>query len=180
MNVDDSCPDTPANEVKKGQIDDGVDDDGCTYSQLDADGDSILNSIDLCPGTPDLHQVDESGCSASQLSGNSEGFSRSVLGGFTGGAILIVSASIGAGVLLKKRGRQRNRKRRRRSNPNSEKVAESRSATQSVEAQSTSTANHDDSDHGVSVDEHGTEWYSEDEVWWYRTPEMVDWEIYES
>jgi len=181
VNVDDSCPDTPANEVKKGQIDDGVDDDGCTYSQLDADGDSILNSIDLCPGTPDLHQVDESGCSASQLSGNSEGFSRSVLiGGFTGGAILIVSASIGAGVLLKKRGRQRNRKRRRRSNPNSEKVAESRSATQSVETQSTSTANHDDSDHGVSVDEHGTEWYSEDEVWWYRTPEMVDWEIYES
>ena len=32
----------------------------------------------------------------------------------------------------------------------------------------------------VSVDEDGTEWWEDDEgVWWYRNPDMDDWERYE-
>ena len=32
----------------------------------------------------------------------------------------------------------------------------------------------------VSVDEDGTEWWEDDEgVWWYRSPDMDDWELYE-
>jgi hypothetical protein len=34
-------------------------------------------------------------------------------------------------------------------------------------------------DDGVTTDEDGTEWWEdEDGVWWYRTPEMEDWEEY--
>jgi len=35
-------------------------------------------------------------------------------------------------------------------------------------------------DDGVTVDEEGTEWWEdEDGAWWFRTPDMDDWEIYE-
>ena len=48
-------------------------------------------------------------------------------------------------------------------------MLEPEAAAEPVEAES-------QEDDGVSVDEHGTEWWQDDVgVWWYRTPEMTDW-----
>ena len=37
------------------------------------------------------------------------------------------------------------------------------------------------SDDGVTVDEDGTEWWedTDDGIWYYRTPDMDDWEVFE-
>jgi len=56
----DFCPGTPLEE--------DIDLDGCSCSQLDDDADTINNCFDLCPGTPlEDPVVDLDGCSCSQL-----------------------------------------------------------------------------------------------------------------
>jgi hypothetical protein len=186
VNLDDLCPDTPSSEVNKGFTDDGVDDDGCTYSQQDADGDEVPNTIDFCPGTPNLHQVDEVGCAASQLAG-SEGYSTSVIvAGFAGASVLIIALVAAAYLVLKKKPKPKRRGQKPR-------PAGSRTSTQSetaginlVESGEdlgsgySEDAAEADAGSGVTIDEHGTEWYSDDEeVWWYRNPDMDDWAQHE-
>ena len=54
----DKCPDTPAGEP--------VNQEGCSDSQRDDDGDGVKNNVDKCPDTPAGEEVDEAGCSANQ------------------------------------------------------------------------------------------------------------------
>jgi hypothetical protein len=48
---------------------------GCSASQLDADGDGVSDAADLCPGTPAGEPVNANGCSASQLDADGDGVS---------------------------------------------------------------------------------------------------------
>jgi endonuclease I len=65
LNENDLCPNTPEGEE--------VDENGCSYGQLDDDNDGVENSIDLCENTPIGEAVDENGCSESQLDDDNDG-----------------------------------------------------------------------------------------------------------
>ncbi len=60
--TEDDCPNTPAGEP--------VDANGCSCSELDADGDGVDDCSDLCPDTPSGQSVDTDGCSCSQFDCN--------------------------------------------------------------------------------------------------------------
>ena len=47
-------------------------------SQLDDDGDNVVNSLDQCPNTPSGESVDSSGCSQSQLDDDGDGIVNSL------------------------------------------------------------------------------------------------------
>ena len=178
-NLDDICPATPGDDLTSTGGS-GVDEDGCSYTQRDADGDGVANSVDSCPGTQNLHQVDAAGCSASQLSTDSEGVSSGlIIAGFAGGAVVIIGSAIGALVLLKKKkgdgGKGRAKKPRRSTVKGPETSAAGLDAVSEMATADDTTAA------GVSVDEHGTEWFTDETgVWWYKTPEMADWALFES
>ena len=61
---DDNCSNTPTGE--------GVDDNGCSESQLDDDSDKVMNHLDQCDDTPTGADVDENGCSLISQSANVE------------------------------------------------------------------------------------------------------------
>ncbi len=63
--IDDFCPNTPLDEF--------VDFDGCSCSQLDDDGDGIDDCFDLCPGTLWFDIADFDGCSCFQLDDDGDG-----------------------------------------------------------------------------------------------------------
>ena len=52
--TDDLCPNTPIGEP--------VDANGCSQSQLDSDGDGVMDSDDFCPTTPIGETVNSDGC----------------------------------------------------------------------------------------------------------------------
>ena len=54
MNYLDQCANTSLGAV--------VDETGCADSQLDTDGDGVVNSVDQCPNTPAGTTVDTDGC----------------------------------------------------------------------------------------------------------------------
>jgi len=212
-NLYDLCPNTPSEELAS-MGGDGVNSDGCSYTQLDDDEDGVANAIDLCPGTPNLHQTDDDGCSASQLDVGTEGVSSGVIiAGFAGGALLIVIIGATVVVLAKKNSKEGSKGKRKRrvqaSQPNAEKenrrtdrtgqnaggfeaiaasalhLESSTAETIATEDNSTGSESNEyesqsSEDDGVTVDEHGTEWYTDEEGgWWYKTPELDDWAIYE-
>ncbi len=61
----DLCPATPAGEAP--------DEDGCSASQLDDDGDTISNADDLCPMTNPDPSLDANGCVSSQRDTDMDG-----------------------------------------------------------------------------------------------------------
>jgi hypothetical protein len=49
-----------------------------------------------------------------------------------------------------------------------------------VEEEIQSESDGGESDPNISVDEDGTEWWEDDQgVWWYRSTDMDDWEVWE-
>ena len=103
-----NCTNTPESERSI------VDVNGCGFSQLDADSDSIPNGIDICPGTPALLSVDEAGCSVSQKEQTS---SSSGPPAFVIASVIVVFViSLGAGVMIiAQRNNKSNKKSKRRS-----------------------------------------------------------------
>ena len=194
-NLDDTCPNTPASEINAGFVDDGVDDDGCSYTQQDADGDKVQNSVDLCPGTPALHQADDNGCSASQLKVSDEGFSTGViLAGFAGGGLLIIGIAVAVIMVLKKTPKPKKGRRKRTGAAEKRRDQTTETSTEQppskVDSGYGAEQSGDDGysdkeltsgdDSGITTDEYGTEWFAgEDGVWWYRSPEMTDWVVHE-
>jgi hypothetical protein len=64
--------------------------------------------------------------------------------------------------------------------PESEPVAEEYYTDDEYDQQDSGEWEADAGDDGVTVDEDGTEWWEDDDaVWWYRTPEMEDWALFE-
>ena len=59
------CRETPDGET--------VDENGCSDSQVDTDGDGVTDDKDLCVETPDGETVDENGCSDSQKDTDGDG-----------------------------------------------------------------------------------------------------------
>ena len=72
MNDVDLCPLTPAGE--------SINTDGCAQSQLDDDGDGVMNDLDLCPGTSPqfIYAVNTEGCTQSQLDDDEDGVMNDV------------------------------------------------------------------------------------------------------
>ncbi|SFS43548.1 endonuclease, partial [Lutibacter maritimus] len=70
LNVNDSCPNTPAGE--------SVDANGCSIGQLDDDNDGVQNSLDVCPNTPIGEAANATGCSSSQLDDDNDGVMNNV------------------------------------------------------------------------------------------------------
>ncbi|MBC88418.1 MAG: hypothetical protein CMB12_03970 [Euryarchaeota archaeon] len=62
----DDCPNTPSNARP-------VDSNGCHISELDTDGDSVTDDIDVCPQTPSAEVADDTGCSPSQRDTDGDG-----------------------------------------------------------------------------------------------------------
>ncbi len=188
MDLDDACSDTPDDDPSTALDEGEIDEAGCSYTQQDADEDGIANIIDECPGTPPLHQVDAVGCSASQL-GIGEGMSSGViLTGIAGIGILIVGGAV-AVILLRGKGRTPSPKSKRRRSTDGQSVERSDGTSQATlleeGGEATTAGMADDeggsADDGITVDEHGTEWWQDDAgAWWYRTPEMNDWAIHDS
>ena len=50
-----------------------MDENGCSNSQKDTDGDGLTDDIDVCPDTPEGEAVNEEGCSASQIDSDGDG-----------------------------------------------------------------------------------------------------------
>ena len=199
MNDDDLCPDTPEADLESAGGE-GVDHDGCSYTQRDADGDGVSNGKDVCPGTPDLHEVDANGCSASQLGVGESGFSSgAMLAVFGGVGVVLLAGAAAALILLKgKRSAKPSRQSRRPASPAGPTAApigptggpkmvgaeidEPSEQGELVESSETdaSSAESTSTNDGVTLDEHGTSWYTDDQgSWWYRTPEMADWARFE-
>ena len=61
----DQCPNTPVGE--------SVDQFGCSESQVDTDGDGVVDEEDLCPGTMPGQQVNNQGCGETQLDDDMDG-----------------------------------------------------------------------------------------------------------
>ncbi|WP_372744618.1 endonuclease [Lutibacter sp.] len=70
LNVNDSCPNTPSGET--------VDENGCSYGQLDDDNDGVENSIDACADTPAGESVNATGCAESQLDDDDDGVNNNL------------------------------------------------------------------------------------------------------
>ena len=49
--------------MSKHTFGESVDANGCSQSQLDDDGDNVVNSLDQCPNAPAGESVDSTGCS---------------------------------------------------------------------------------------------------------------------
>ena len=165
-NADDTCPDTLSSELS-GVI------DGCGASQRDEDGDGISDANDLCSGTAGGSSVQQDGCSDAQLylGRGGDGLSGMAIALIVLGILLVVSGITAAVVVSRKR------------------VTGVESEVPSVAAgtdfpqpdedfgdlQADDAVVQDD----VTIDEHGTEWW-EDELgaWWYKTPEMDDWSLF--
>lgn len=64
-NSGDQCLNTPLGEV--------VDEFGCSESQIDSDGDSVVDDDDLCPGTMPGHEVNSQGCAQAQIDDDMDG-----------------------------------------------------------------------------------------------------------
>ena len=64
-NSGDQCLNTPSGEV--------VDEFGCSESQIDSDGDSVVDDDDLCPNTMPGHEVNSQGCSQTQIDDDMDG-----------------------------------------------------------------------------------------------------------
>ena len=159
-----------------------VDENGCGFSQLDADGDLVPNGIDICPGTPALSTVFEDGCSVSQreqTSSSSSGPPAFVIASI----IVVIVILIGAGVAVVA---QKSKKPKKKS----------KKRTESMPAQSTAPPKGEFSQHaaqalapeptpipelsGNTVDEDGIEWAQDASGNWYWREENGQFELYES
>jgi hypothetical protein len=168
MNADDTCPDTPTAELE-----DVI--DGCGASQRDEDGDGVVDSADLCPWTDSGDSVQEDGCSDAQLflGRGGDGALSGMMFALIVLAILLVAGGITAAVVI----------RRRRA-----EGADSEAPPVAVEETAGDISGDPDDlqaedvvvDGDVTTDEHGTSWW-EDELgaWWYKTPEMDDWSLFD-
>lgn len=95
--VPDKCPNSPTTNV---------DDDGCSKSERDTDGDGVNDLLDNCPDDPKGDDGYEDGCPLPKQSGSDDettvfGMSVPVLGGLLGGLILVLA---GVGFLLRRLG----------------------------------------------------------------------------
>ena len=168
MNADDTCPDTPTAELE-----DVI--DGCGASQRDEDGDGVVDSADLCPWTDSGDSVQEDGCSDAQLflGRGGDGALSGMMFALIVLVLLLVAGGITAAVVIR---------RRREEGADSEapSVAADAAIEQPVDDTGDLQAEDVVVDGDVTVDEHGTSWW-EDELgaWWYRTPEMDDWSLFD-
>ncbi|MGB1954830.1 MAG: hypothetical protein ACPHUK_04445, partial [Candidatus Poseidoniaceae archaeon] len=95
--VPDKCPNSPTTNV---------DEDGCSKSERDTDGDGVNDLLDNCPDDPKGDDGYEDGCPLPKQSGSDDettvfGMSVPVLGGLLGGLILVLA---GVGFLLRRLG----------------------------------------------------------------------------
>lgn len=65
INEDDICQNTPVDETVNSQ--------GCSQSQMDDDNDGIMNNVDLCSNTLPGNGVDADGCSVEQRNADTDG-----------------------------------------------------------------------------------------------------------
>ena len=68
-NSGDLCPNTPPGEV--------VDENGCSASQEDSDGDGVMDDDDLCPATTPGQSVNSQGCAENQIDDDMDGVNNS-------------------------------------------------------------------------------------------------------
>ena len=95
--VPDKCPDSPTSNV---------DDDGCSKSERDTDGDGVNDLLDNCPEDPKGDDGYEDGCPLPKQSGTDDeatvfGMSIMAFSGLLGGLILVL---VGIGFLLRRLG----------------------------------------------------------------------------
>ena len=161
---------------------DSVDENGCGFSQLDADSDGIQNMNDLCPGTPNLFSVDDDGCSVSQkedLAGDGGGMDPLIIA-----AIIIVVAlllgSVGATVVIRSRSKPKPRKKKARPKaanaaPSPGEYAEQAAAALAPEPTPLPELS------GHTTDEDGVEWAQDAEGnWYWRNDGDSKFALYES
>ena len=163
-------------------IDSDVDENGCGFSQLDADSDGVQNKNDICPGTPNLFSVDEDGCSISQkqdLATDGGGMDPIFVA-----AIIIVAAlllgTVGVAVIIRSRNKPKPRKKKAR--PKSATTAPAPGAFAEEAAQALApepTPLPELSGH--TTDEDGVEWAQDaNGNWYWRNDAESTFALYES
>ena len=159
-----------------------VDENGCGFSQLDADGDSVPNGIDICPGTPALLSVDEEGCSISQkqeTSSSSSGPPAFVIASIF--VVLVLAIGAGVAVFAQNSKKSKKKKKKRSKSVPSQAAAPavgeySEQAAQALAPEPTPLPELS----GNTVDEDGIEWAQDAAGNWYWREENGQFELYES
>ena len=149
--------------------------DGCGASQRDEDGDGVVDSADLCPWTDSGDSVQQDGCSDAQLflGRGGDGALSWMMFALIVLVLLLVAGGITAAVVIRRR-------RAEGADPEAPSVAADAAIEQPAADSGDLHAEDVVVDGDVTVDEHGTSWW-EDELgaWWYRTPEMDDWSLFD-
>tara|TARA_B100000902_G_scaffold392603_1_gene445287 strand:- start:2761 stop:6405 length:3645 start_codon:yes stop_codon:yes gene_type:complete len=163
-------------------IESDVDENGCGFSQLDADNDGIQNIDDICPGTPNLFSVDEDGCSISQkqdLSTDGGGMDPIFVA-----AIIIVAAlllgSVGVAVVIRSRNKPKPRKKKARPKAATTAPAPGAFAEEAAEALAPEPTPLPELS-GHTTDEDGVEWAKDASGnWYWRNDAESTFALYES
>jgi hypothetical protein len=159
-----------------------VDENGCGFSQLDSDNDSVVNGVDICPGTPPLLTVDEQGCSVSQKeqTSSSSGPPAFVIASIIVVAVLIIGAS--AAIFAqrsKKSSKKKNKQRANKKESKSEAPSAGEFSSQAAQALAPEPTPLPELS-GNTIDEDGVEWAQDDAGNWYWKEENGQFELYES
>ena len=159
-----------------------VDENGCGFSQLDSDNDSVVNGIDICPGTPPLLTVDEQGCSVSQKeqTSSSSGPPAFVIASIIVVAVLIIGAS--AAIFAqrsKKSSKKKNKQRANKKESKSEAPSAGEFSSQAAQALAPEPTPLPELS-GNTIDEDGVEWAQDEAGNWYWKEENGQFELYES
>ena len=67
-----------ANDLCPWTMNSTVNQDGCSWEQLDEDGDGVSNGVDHCTDTPATEIADENGCSPTQRDSDSDGMNDAI------------------------------------------------------------------------------------------------------
>lgn len=126
------------------------------------------------PGCP--ADMFPSGVDSDDASGNTSYITPDSGGGISATVLILISASvilliaIGGGLSLVLKKPKKKQKKRLSSQVNESQVVEPEPEEESLP----------EDDPNYKVDENGCEWWYDEGVWWYRTPEMDDWAEYDS
>ena len=126
------------------------------------------------PGCP--ADMFPSGVDSDDASGNTPYITPDSGGGISATVLILISASvilliaIGGGLSLVLKKPKKKQKKRLSSQVNESQVVEPEPEEESLP----------EDDPNYKVDENGCEWWYDEGVWWYRTPEMDDWAEYDS
>ena len=148
-------------------------DGGCNFEQQDEDGDGVSNGDDACPYTSPGAVLIDGGCSRQQLApADDGGMSTGTLIAIIAAVFTLILGGAIVAITVIKRKQDVDLEARRAVKRGDMPAPATEVAEEALDE--ADEYNYED-DPNYKVDENGCEWWYDEGVWWFRTPEMEDW-----